>query len=249
MVINTWYLSFTLILPTHMKNASKQILFVVIFTFLGLLLLQIPFTQIVGSKQHFSFFDFVAPASSGFLGSGFGALSVFIVKLTDLLIKLLVKKEALDLVSFVRLFPLVFAAIYFGTKSKKIAVVPALTCILLFVLHPEGRKVWFFSAFWLIPVFVSFYKNHLVLNSLGSTFTAHAIGSTAFLYAFNLKANIWISLIPQVVLERMVMALGIFVFYLVMNSLLVKLALVLNLNGLRTNPECVLFRKTLKKCV
>lgn len=225
------------------NNLLKQLLFIIIFTITGLILLQIPFTAIVGSKQHFSFFDFMAPSAGGFLGSWIGVISVFVVKLTNLFLK----KEHLDLVSFVRLFPLVFAALYFGTKSKKIAFVPAL-CILLFILHPEGRKAWFFSLFWLIPIFALYFKNRLILNSLGSTFTAHAVGSTAFLYAFNLKAVVWASLIPNVIVERFTFAAGIWVFYLVVNSLLNYLVKVINLHGLKINPECTFRWSHLKKC-
>lgn len=225
------------------NNLLKQILFIILFTVVGLILLQIPFTAIVGSKQNFSFFDFMASSSGGFLGGIWGGLSVLLVKFIDIIIH----KKNLDLTTIIRLFPLVFAALYFGTKSKKIAIIPAL-CIILFILHPEGRKAWFFSLYWLIPIVAIFFKNRLILNSLGSTFTAHAIGSTAFLYAFNLKAAIWIGLIPVVFMERMVMACGIWVFYLVANTVLNNLAKRVNLKELKLNPNCQLALKDLKKC-
>ena len=214
------------------KKILKKVLFVLIFAAVGLALSQLPFTQIVGSKQNFSFFDFMAPASGAFLGSWFGAISVLVVKL----INVFLKHQNLDLVTFVRLFPLVLAAIYFGTKSKWISIVP-LACIALFICHPEGRGAWVFSLYWLIPIVALFVKNRLIANALGATFTAHAVGSVAFLYAFNLKAAVWMSLIPQVFLERVTMAIGIWVFYLVVNSVLDYLVKKFNFEGLCTNQN------------
>lgn len=215
------------------KSILKKVLFILIFTAVGLALSQIPFTQIVGSKQNFSFFDFMAPASGAFLGGWFGAISVLIVKL----INAIFKNQHLDFITIIRLFPLVFAAIYFGTKSKWISIAP-LACMALFLVHPEGRGAWVFCLYWLIPIAALFIKNRLIANALGATFTAHAVGSVAFLYAFNLKSAIWMSLIPQVFLERMVMAIGIWVFYLVTNSVLDYLVKKFNFEGLRINQDC-----------
>lgn len=227
-----------------MKNKLfKQVLFFLIFAIVGLILLQIPFTAIVGSKQNFSFFDFMASSSGGFLGGIWGAFLVLVIKLTNTLIK----KETLDLTTVIRFFPLAFATLYFGLKSKKTAIIP-LICMALFIAHPEGRKAWFFSLYWLIPVIAVFFKNRLIFNSLGSTFTAHAIGSTAFLYAFNLKAAVWLGLIPVVFIERMVMACGIWIFYIAVNTVLNKVAKKVDLKELKLNPSCNLALKDLKKC-
>lgn len=215
-----------------MKKITRHIIFILIFAVIGFIALQVPFTQIVGSKQHFSFFDFFAPISGGFLGGLYGAISVFLVKVVNLLIH----RSDLDWLSIVRLFPIVFGAVYFGTRSKKIAVIPAI-CIILFILHPEGRQAWYFSLYWLIPIIAVFKKNRLILNSLGSTFTVHAIGSTAFLYALNLKAAVWISLIPVVFLERMIFAVGIWVSFLVVNMILQKINQFVELKGVKILPE------------
>lgn len=199
------------------KIAKKRILFIIIFAALGLLISQIPISPIRGSKQSFTPFEFLGPTSGMFLGVWPGAVSVFLVKLFNILIK----RQSFDVVTLIRFFPMMLAAVYFGLpKSKKVILVIPLLCIALFILHPQGRQVWYFSLYWLIPLICFFKKDRLILNALGSTFTAHAIGSTAFLYAFNLSAPVWAGLIPIVFMERMLFASGIWLFYLVINSLL-----------------------------
>jgi hypothetical protein len=206
------------------KDIKKKILFIVIFIILGLAISQIPLSPIIGAKkQAFTPFEFLGPTSGMFLGSIPGAISVFFVKLFSLIFT----HQKFDIATIVRLFPMVFAAIYFGlNKSRKlnklILIIPIIA-ILLFIAHPEGGKVWFFSLYWLIPIICFFKKDRLILNALGSTFTAHAVGSVAFLYAFNLPAQIWTALIPIVFMERMLFALGIWATYLSLNTVLNKL--------------------------
>ncbi|MFA5134589.1 MAG: hypothetical protein WC505_02260 [Patescibacteria group bacterium] len=199
-----------------MKKNNRKIFYLCAFIGVGFLFLQIPFTNIIGSSQQFSLFDFFAPTIGAFLTSLWGALSVVIVKLANALIT----DQSLDAATVVRLFPLALAALYFGARRYKtlVAMLP-LACIALFMLHPEGRGAWFYSLYWLIPLAASFAKRSLVFNSLGATFTAHAIGSVTFLYIFNLPAEVWIGLIPIVFLERMLFTGGTALSYIVMNSL------------------------------
>ena len=76
---------------------------------------------------------------------------------------------------------------------------------------------------WMIPFVATFFKKRLILNSLGATFTAHAVGSVIFLYSFGLTPAIWIGLIPVVFIERGVFTLGIWTSCLVLNTVLDKL--------------------------
>jgi len=202
------------------KVTKKKILFVIIFVVFGLAISQIPISPIVGSKQSFTPFEFLGPTAGMFLGSWSAALSIFFVKLFSVIIG----NQPLDLTTFVRFFPMILAAIYFGiAKSKKLILAVPLICMGLFIAHPEGGKAWFYSFYWLIPVICFFKKERLILNALGSTFTAHAVGSVAFLYAFNLPAPIWTALIPIVFMERMLFSLGIWATYLSLNTVLNKL--------------------------
>ena len=206
------------------KDLKKKILFIIIFVILGLLVSQIHLSPIIGAEgQTFTPLEFLGPSSGMFLGSLLGAISVFFVKLFETLLVDL----NFDIATIIRLFPMMFAAIYFGLnktrKLDKLILIIPIIAILLFLLHPEGRKAWFFSLFWLIPILAFFKKERLILNALGSTFTAHAVGSVAFLYTFNLAAPIWIGLIPIVFIERVFFAIGIWATYLLLNTALDQL--------------------------
>lgn len=207
------------------KNIKKKILFVVIFIVLGLAISQVHLSPIVGAKgQAFTPFEFLGPTSGMFLGSLPGAISVFFVKLFSAIFA----NQEFNIATIIRLFPMLFAAIYFGLnkakKSDKLILIIPIVAILLFIAHPEGGKAWFFSLYWLIPIIAFFKKDRLILNALGSTFTAHAVGSVAYLYAFNLTAPVWLGLIPVVFVERVSFAIGIWATYLLLNSILDQLA-------------------------
>lgn len=224
-----------------MNKLSKQsIIFLVIFIGIGLAALRIPFSSIVGSSQSFTLFDYMGPTTGLFLGPVFGAISIFLVKVFNTAMG----GQSLDFISILRFLPMMLAAFYLGSKTKKNIMIPLL-CIILFVAHPQGRIAWYYSLYWLIPILAVFKKNRLILNALGATFTAHAVGSIIFLYAFNLPAAVWISLIPIVAIERGLFALGIWVSYPVFNTILEKLDTRFHLPVLKrlTNPNYVYSKK------
>lgn len=183
---------------------NKKILFLILFTILGFLAFQVPISKIVGSSQSFTLFDFFGPITGMFLGPIFGAASIFFVKL----INIIIGQQQLDFLTAIRFLPAILAAVYFGLKTKKTAIIFPI-CIALFLLNPIGRQAWAYSMVWLIPFTATFFKRKLILNSLGATFTAQAVGSVIFLYAFGLTPAIWISLIPVVFIERGIFTLGI----------------------------------------
>ena len=198
--------------------SKKSLLFILFFTVVGLLLLQFPFTQIAGSKAKFTLFDFFGPLASGFIGTIPGMVSVFLMQLLNFLIH---GAQVFDAGTIIRFFPMLFAVWAFSSRSNKIPfVVPALA-IVAFTLHPIGRSAWQYSMLWLIPIVSYFFREKsLLLRSLGATFTAHAVGGALWVWAFGLTREIWLGLIPVVLVERALMALGITVSYLVVNNLL-----------------------------
>lgn len=226
-----------------MKENSilKKILFVSIFALIGFIALKIPFTNVIGSKQAFTLFDFMGPIGGMILGAWPAALSVILVKGFNFLIS----GEAASFTSIVRFFPMAAAALYFGTKSKKISIIP-IVCIILFWTHPEGRQAWYFALFWIIPIIALFKKDRLILNSLGSTFTAHAIGSVAFLYVLNLPAPVWTGLIPVVLMERGLFAIGTWASFLIFNSVLSKASKYIKIKSLKVNENYKFSWKFLK---
>ncbi|MCX6718207.1 MAG: hypothetical protein NTY81_01195 [Candidatus Staskawiczbacteria bacterium] len=209
---------------------KRKILFLIIFTILGLLAFQVVVNKIVGSSQSFTLFELLGPVGGMFLGPILGAISVFFVRALNIIIF----HQKLDLLTVIRFLPMMLAAVYFGLKQKKTAIIFPI-CIALFLLNPIGRQAWMYSMIWLIPFVATFFNKRLILKSLGATFTAHAVGSVIFLYTFSLTPAIWIALIPVVFIERGVFTLGIWTSCLVLNTVLDRL----------TNLKVVAFLKPL----
>lgn len=206
-----------LIISIQKHFSKRNVLFVVIFVLLGLAALQAPFTQIVGSKVKFTLFDFFGPITSGFIGLWPGVIAVFLMQFANFLLH---GAQVVDAGTIIRFFPALFAVWYFHRRSK-LSLLPAILAIIAFNLHPIGRSAWYFSLYWLIPLFCYFVRERFLLaRALGTTFTAHAVGSTLWLYVFGLPAKVWLSLIPVVVMERLIFAAGIAVAYVVFNNLL-----------------------------
>ena len=209
---------------------KRKILFSIIFTILGLIAFQISISHIIGSSQNFTLFELLGPVGGMFLGPILGAASAFVVYSLNIFIF----HKSLDFLTMALVLPPMLAAVYFGLKQKKTAIIFPI-CIVLFLLNPIGRQAWMYSMIWLIPFIATFFKRRLILNSLGATFTAHAVGSVIFLYSFGLTPAIWMALIPVVFIERGVFTLGIWISCLALNTVLDKL----------TNLKIVSFLKPL----
>jgi len=197
-----------------MKNLKKQFILTAILTVLGLVALQIPFTRLLGANVRFTLFDFLAPTFGAFLGILPGVIAVLLIQLVNILLQGI---ATINLGSILRLFPILFAVLYFSKKRAVNVIVPMLA-IVAFNLHPIGRSAWQYSLFWLIPIAAHFFRKNLFVRSLGATFTAHAVGGALWVWAFGLNREMWLSLIPQVAMERAVMAGGITVSYLVISK-------------------------------
>jgi len=190
-----------------MKN--KKIIFTIILAIVGIILMQIPFTKIIGSSLKFSLFDFYGPIVGSFIGSIFGLLTIIIMQL----INWAIHGFNLDISTIMRFFPMLFATLYFTKKSRFVLIAPTLAMI-AFWLHPAGRGAWYYALYWLIPLITYFWHDkYTILRALGTTFTAHAVGSVLFLYALNLPTSVWTGLMPIVWKERGLMAIGITVTF------------------------------------
>lgn len=197
-----------------MSNLQKKLLFLVLFTIVAFIALQIPFNKLAGSNVSFTLFDFFAPIAGAFLGPIFGVGSVLTVEIVNNL----VKGTPWNMGSIIRLFPTLFAVLYFAIISKKqgklLLGIPVLA-IAAFLAHPNGREVPQYTLFWLIPLIAYRFKNNLWMKSLGATFTAHAVGGMMWIWAFNLPASVWNTLIPVVAAERLLFATGIAASFIV----------------------------------
>ena len=193
-----------------------RIIFSIFCAFLFLWLSQIKFAPILGTKMHFSLAVFIGPTLAKILGISLGTLTIVLTHIFGIAFKIYQLKNISDFFTF---FPIIFGGIYFARvfkKDKKIVFLPLL-CILLFILHPIGRSVWFYSLFWLIPLILTFFplpKFSLFSRALASAFVDHAVGSVIYLYLLSIPAHFWIQAIPHTILERLFIASGISLCYL-----------------------------------
>jgi len=214
---------------------NKKTIFKIIFTIFSALLFLVftknKFGPILGTNMKFSLSVFFGPTLAKIFGVAYGTSTIILTHILGLVAgilwpgaKYIYKIKALK--DYFTFLPIIFAGIYF-TKAfkgnKKLIIIPLL-CILLFVINPIGRTVWFYSCFWLIPILISLFKEKLdkILRfplfkiygySLGAAFVDHAIGSVVFLYLLKIPANFWIEAMPMTFVERLMIAAGIELCY------------------------------------
>lgn len=105
--------------------------------------------------------------------------------------------------------PTLGGGFYFKSTSYWIRVVVPSICMVLFVMHPVGVQAWYYAAYWLTPLILyGLQSRSLFATALGATFVQHAIGSVLWLYLMPTTAAVWTALLPIVVIERLVCALG-----------------------------------------
>lgn len=201
-----------------MDDKLKLGAFFVLFTVLSIAFYNVELSYIVGAEeQSFTMFQFIGPVAGGILSPLVGVASVLAV---EVFWKLLAGSFSLEPFAAVRLFTVAAAALCFGlVKKEKLAgVAVPLAGMALFLAHPVGAQAWAYSLLWLIPISASFFAGNLFARSLASTFQAHVIGSVGFLYLVGLPAAAWVALIPVVLIERGIFALGISLTYVAMAS-------------------------------
>ena len=213
---------------SHDKIKKKililKIFFSIMFASLFIILTKVKITSIIGTESKFSMSVIFGPVISKFLGIGFGSSAIVFAHALGVLIGLYKIKS---LMSYFIFAPIIFAGIYFAKifKSEKKLLWFPIASIALFILHPIGREVWFYSLFWTIPLVIVFGNNmiekmvknyvaRVYIYSLGSAFVDHAIGSILFLYFMNIPKEAWMTAIPFTILERLIIAAGITLTYL-----------------------------------
>ncbi len=222
---------------------KKGLLFLLIFSILVFVGDRINFSRLVGAEnQFFTLFQFLGPVAGAFLGPVVGVLSVLIAEIASKI----VSHATFDLVTVLRLMPMLFAAWYFGIKKDKLSFIVPVIAILLFIAHPIGRQVWYFSLFWTIPIIVKLlpkkYGDRIFLRSLGATFTAHAVGGAMWNYIVPMTSTAWIALIPVVIYERLLFASGIAISFVAFTTLLDKLDSKTKAEYVNVDKRYVLFK-------
>jgi len=189
-----------------------------VFVVLGLGALQIQLTNLAGSGAKFTMYDAFAPIAGAFLGSVPGLITVFLMQFFNFLIH---GADILDNGTIIRFFPILFATLAFARKNILLSWGVPLVAMIAFIAHPIGQTVWYFPLLWTIPMIAYFFRDRFLLaRALGATFTAHAVGGMLWIYTFHTPALVWQSLIPIVLMERFLFALGIAGSYLLINNLL-----------------------------
>jgi len=224
---------------------KKGILFLLIFSVLVFIGDRYNFSKLVGAEnQFFTLFQFFGPIAGAFLGPVVGVLSVLIAEVASKIYT----NATFDLVTILRLLPMLFAAWYFGTKKDKISFLVPAAAIALFIMHPVGRQVWFFSLFWTIPIIIKLlpkkYGDRVFLRSLGATFTAHSVGGAMWNYIVPMTPAAWTTLIPIVIYERLLFAGGITVSFIALNTLLDKLDTKTKAEYINVEKKYVLFKQS-----
>lgn len=224
---------------------KKGMLFLLIFSVLVFIGDRINFSKLVGAEnQFFTLFQFFGPVAGAFLGPVVGVLSVLIAEVSSYIML----EKAFTLINVLRLLPMLFAAWYFGTKKDKLSFLIPIAAIILFVEHPIGRQVWFFSLFWTIPIIIKLlpkkYGDRIFLRSLGATFTAHSVGGAIWNYIVPMTPAAWIGLIPVVIYERLLFAGGITISFVLLNTLLNRLDIKAKAEYVNVDRKYVLFKHT-----
>lgn len=189
----------------HKKAKSLLSISFLITAFCALLIPSIPLSFIVGSFfRFFSIKNCIIPLSGAFGGIAGSSILSFA--------RLLIGFFTVGIGSFKTLalyIPGFFGSLYWASQSAAVRIaIPAL-CMLLFTLHPVGSQAYAYSLFWLIPIALYFVpKKSLFLEALGSTYTAHAVGSVIWLYATEMSPATWLGLIPVGCAERILFAGG-----------------------------------------
>jgi hypothetical protein len=197
------------------RNAA----FVILFVAIALAADRVNVAAIWGATgQTFTLFQMMGPLPGFFLGPVLGVVSVLAAEIVNFVLL----GKTVELVNLVRLLPMLGAAYYFATFGKnKYALAIPLLAMVVYNLNPVGAQAWAYSLFWLIPVICEvFFRKSLFFRALGSTFVAHSIGSSLWGWFVPMTPEVWMALIPVVIVERLAFAIGITVSFIAVNAVL-----------------------------
>lgn len=194
-----------------MNTISKRVAGAVGFIATAQIVKLLKISVVFGSyTAFFSFNNCFLPLTGAFLGLS-GALLVTGMKVV---IGMLLFGGLFPLSTLAFYIPGFFAAAYWASSSLFIRMLVPIACMLLFVFHPVGGQVWIYAMYWWIPIAIYYMqRNNLFFTALGSTFIAHAVGSVIWLYTVPMTAEAWFAVLPVVIIERLIFALGAVILY------------------------------------
>lgn len=190
---------------------SKQVILSTLFLLMSKLAALFKLSFMVGSyAAFFSVANCLVPLTGAFCGM-VGSTMLFGVAIGA---RMALYGGLLPLSYLVHFVPGLCAGYYWASRSAGVRLLLPLLSMALFLMHPVGGAAWPYTLYWLLPVMFYFLKrDHLFLTALGSTFTAHAVGSVIWLYTVPMEATAWLALIPVVFIERIFFAVGMVLMY------------------------------------
>jgi hypothetical protein len=192
------------------QKVSSKILAFIGFMAGAQLLKACKISFIFGSYAAFFSFNNSLQPLSGLFGLGMASL----IAIGKIALSMLLLGHMIPLYQIAFHLPGLCAAYYWASSSIIIRLLMPIICMILFMLHPVGGQAWVYAMYWLIPIALYFVrKNNLFLQALGSTFIAHAVGSVIWLYTVPMPASAWYALLPVVIIERMMFAMGMVAMY------------------------------------
>ncbi len=200
-------------------SQENALILTLIFSAIAVIASYISISKVWGAEgQSFTLFEFLGPIPALILGPFLGIISLLIAKVATVVYS----QTPLDFIVLLRFLPVLFGAYYFAIyknnilQSRIFGILIPIICIVLFCIHPVGSQAWIYSLYWLIPIGLTFVsKKNLFYQSVSTTFIQHAIGSVIWIYFVSpLSAQVWLSLMPLVAIERLIFAIGICLSYL-----------------------------------
>jgi hypothetical protein len=158
---------------------------------------------ILGSKAAFFSLNQALAPSIGFFAQPLVALCVYLLRACSALLFFGISPFS----ALVYHIPSFCAALYLSSSNKSFKVLLPLLCMVTFVMHPIGSQAWVYALYWLIPASIALIPvQSIYMQALGSTFTAHAVGSVLWLFTHNLTIDQWQALTHVVWAERLLFA-------------------------------------------
>lgn len=160
---------------------------------------------ILGSQKAFFNGSAVAIPLVGFFTTSTNCFLVCLVRLCQAL--LFTHTLSYHLLAFI--VPGFCASLYWTNPGSTIRFWLPLACMIAFIAHPVGAQAFCYSFYWFIPLAIYLVgSKNLWMESLASTFVAHAVGSVIWIYTMETTPALWISLLPIVAVERALCAAG-----------------------------------------
>jgi hypothetical protein len=199
---------------------KETIISTVLWAALSLGALFIPLRPFLGGAQlPFTAFEFVGPLAGVFVAPLAGAIGALLAKEAGFAMM----GTAVTAFGLARLITPSFAAIYLGTKSKWILLVP-LMAIIGFLLKPVGQQAPYITLLWALPIVLWPLRKFFYARALGATLTTHAVGGLLTVWLLPTSAKFWLALPLIALAERLMFALGLTLTYVVIKEASTKLA-------------------------